>query len=125
MDVHDFVTPPFRHGIAVIALLGGIAASAFAAETSLGKFTLAGGEKRAITVESATPFRAGFANESPMEQIKRCRKSCIQISVTGDPYSAAAASVGTTIVVTPVNGKAEIVFENREAFPILISVFRQ
>jgi hypothetical protein len=114
-----------RACIIAFFLLGGIATSAFAAETSLGKFTLAGGEKRTITVESTTPLKVGYANESTLEEIKSCRKSCIQISVVGDPFSVAAASVGTTIGVKLTGGKAEIVFENLEAFPITISVFRQ
>ena len=114
-----------RHCIAGLALLAGFAAAAFAAETSIERFTLAAGEKRTITVESKTPLKVGYTNESPLERIKTCKKSCIGISVVGDPFSAAAASVGTTIEVKLVNGKADIVFENREAFPIPIHVFRQ
>lgn len=114
-----------HHFVAVWVLLLGIATSALAAETPVGKFTLAPGEKHSIMVESKTPFKIGYANELPLEQIKTCKKTCIQISVTGDPFSVAAASVGTTIMVKPVNGKAEIVFENREAFAIPISVFRE
>lgn len=109
----------------VCVLLGGIVAGAPAAETSIGKFTLAAGEKRTITVESKTPLKVGYTNELPLDQIKTCKKSCIGISVVGDPFSVAAASVGTTIEVKLVNGKAEVVFENRETFPIPIRVFRE
>jgi hypothetical protein len=112
------------HCIALF-LLGGIAAASLAAEPSLGTFTLAAGEKRTITVESNTPLKVGFTNESTPDQIKSCKKTCIGMSVIGDPFSVVAASVGTTIDVKPVGGKAEIVFENREAFPISINVFRR
>src|SRR6478752_5847242 len=112
-----------KAGIVAIFLLGGMATASSAAETSIGKFTLAAGEKRTITVESKTPLKVGYTNELPLEQIKTCKKSCIGISVVGDPFSVAAASVGTTIEVKLVNGKADIVFENREAFPIPIHVF--
>ena len=106
-------------------LLSGVATGSLAAETSLGNFTLAAGEKRTIGVESKTPLKVGFTNESTPEQIKRCKKLCIGMSVVGDPFPVVAASVGTTIDVNPVGGKAEIVFENREAFPISISVFQR
>jgi len=106
-------------------LLGGIATGSLAQEISLGKFTLAPGEKRTITIESKTPVKVGFTNESTAEQIKSCKKTCIGISVTGDPFSEAAASVGTTIEVKTSGGKANVVFENREAFPIPISVYRK
>jgi hypothetical protein len=114
-----------RPSAIAFVLLSGIVSAALAQEVSLGKFTLAAGEKRALVVESKTPFKAGFTNESPAEQIKSCKKMCIQMNVVGDPFSLVAASVGTTIDVKPVGGKAEIVFENREAFPIPISVFRK
>ena len=111
--------------IVALAFLGGFAMHSLAEDTSLGKFTLAPGEKRTITVESNAPFKAGFKNESSAEQIQSCKKTCIGMNVVGDPFSEVAASVGTTITVKPVNGKADIVFVNREAFPIPISVFRQ
>lgn len=119
------VTSPPLRAIPVLALVVCSAAGAFAAETPIGKFTLAAGERRTITVESATPLKVGYTNESTMEQIKSCKKSCIQISVVGDPFSVAAASVGTTIGVKLTAGKADVVFENLEAFPIQISVFRE
>jgi hypothetical protein len=106
-------------------LLGGIATQSFAQEVSLGKFTLAAGEKRTINVESQTPLKIGFTNDSTAEQIKSCKRTCIGMIVVGDPFSETAASVGTTIDVKLTNGKAAIVFENREAFPISISVFRK
>ena len=109
----------------VLVLLSGLVTHSLAAETSLGKFTLALGEKRTIVVESNAPFKAGFTNESTAEQIKSCKKTCIGMNVVGDAFSEVAASVGTTIQVKPVNGRAEIVFQDREAFPISISVFRQ
>ena len=106
-------------------LLSGIVTTSLAQEVSIGKFTLAAGEKRTVNVESKTPLKVGFTNESTAEQIKSCKKTCIGMSVVGDPFSVVAASVGTTIDVKLVGGKAEIVFENREAFPISISVFRR
>ena len=111
--------------IATLFLLGGIATGLLAQQTSLGKFTLGPGEKRLVIVESKTPFNAGFTNESTAEQIKSCKRICIQMSVAGDQFSMVAASVGTSIDVKPVNGKVEIIFENLEAFPIPISVFRR
>ena len=119
------VTRSPRRSLPVLALIACFAAGARAAETPIGKFTLAAGEKRTITVESATPLKVGYINESTMEQIKSCRKSCIQISVVGDPFSVAAGSVGTTIGVKLTAGKADVVFENLEAFPIPIRVFRE
>lgn len=111
--------------IVAFFLLGGVVTGSLAQESPLGKFTLAAGEKRSVIVESKTPFKAGFTNESTAEQIKSCKKMCIQMNVVGDPFSMVSASVGTTIDVKPAGGKAEIVFENREAFPISISVFRR
>ena len=108
-----------------VVLLSGIVSSALAQEVSLGKITLAAGEKRTIVVESKTPFKVGYTNESTMEQLKSCKKMCIQMNVVGDPFSMVAASVGTTIGVKPTDGKAEIVFQNLEAFQIMISVFRK
>ena len=107
------------------SLLGGIATGAFAEEIAMGKFTLAVGEKRTLSVASETPLKVGFTNDSTAEQIKSCKRTCIGMSVAGDPFSVVAASVGTTIDVKLVGGKAEIIFENREAFPISISVFRR
>lgn len=114
-----------KAGIAALLLFGGIVTSSLAAETPIGKFTLAAGEKRTITVESKTPLKVGYTNELPLDQIKTCKKSCIRISVVGDPFSVAAASVGTTIGVKLTGGKAEVVFENLETFPIPISVSRE
>jgi hypothetical protein len=111
-------------GIAVFLLSGAVTES-LADESSIGKFTLAAGEKRTLIVESKTPLKVGYTNESAAEQIRSCKKMCIRMSVTGDPFSVVAASVGTTIEVSPANGKAEIVFENLESFPIPISVFRR
>jgi hypothetical protein len=111
--------------VVAMILLGGIAPNSLAQEIPLGKFTLAPGEKRTITIESKTPVKVGFTNESTPEQIKSCKRTCIGIIVVGDPFSEAAASVGTTIGVKLTAGKADIVFENREAFPIPISVFRK
>ena len=111
--------------IVAFFLLGGVVTGSLAQESSLGKFTLAAGEKRTVVVDSKTPFKAGFTNESTAEQIRSCKRMCIQMNVVGDPFSQVAASVGTSIDVKPVGGKAEIVFENLEAFPIPISVFRR
>ena len=106
-------------------LLSGVVTASLAEETSIGKFTLAAGEKRTLIVESTTPFKAGYTNESTAEQIKSCKKMCIRMNVVGDPFSVVTASVGTTIDVKPARGKAEIVFENLEVFPISINVFRK
>ena len=106
-------------------LFGAIATQSFAQDVSLGKFTLAAGEKRTINIESKTPVKVGFTNDSTAEQIKSCKKTCIGMIVIGDPFSETAASVGATIDVKLTDGKAAIVFSNREAFPIPISVFRK
>lgn len=111
--------------VLVFFLLGGFATASLAEEISLGKFTLAAGGKRSVGVESKTPVKVGFDNDSTPEQIRNCKHRCIRMSVVGDPFSAVAASVGTVIYVQPVDGKAEVVFENLEAFPITISVFRR
>jgi len=106
-------------------LLAAIAANSLADEVSLAKFTLAPGEKRTVTVESKAPLKVGFANDLPLERIKSCKNRCIRMHVAGDPFSEVAASVGTVIHVVPTGGKAEVEFENRETFPIPISVFRR
>ena len=114
-----------RACIIAFFLLSGIAAGSLAEESSIAKFTLAAGEKRSVSVESRSPLKVGFTNESTAEQIQSCKRKCIRMNVVGDPFSEVAASVGTTIDVKPERGKAEIVFENLEAFPIPISVFRR
>lgn len=45
--------------------------------------------------------------------------------MTNNKFTLAAASVGATIDLKLTDGKAAIVFSNREAFPIPISVFRK
>jgi hypothetical protein len=79
--------------------------------------------KRTLNVESKSPSKSvSSTNDAGADQEPKGR---IGRSVVGDPFSVVAASVGTTIEVKPAGGKAEIVFENREAFPISISVFRK
>jgi len=101
------------------------AALAPAAQTSLGKFTLAPGEKKLVTLEAQAETRVGFTNEGSIEEAKRCRKTCIRMNVPGNQFLDAAAAVGTTMTIRPVNGKIEVMFENLEAFPITINVFRE
>ena len=94
------------------------------AETSLGKFTLAPGEKKTVTLEAQQVTKVGFANLGTIEQAKQCKKTCIRMSVPGNMFLDAAAAIGTTMQIKPTNGKIEVVFENREEFPISIEVFR-
>ena len=45
--------------------------------------------------------------------------------MTNNKFTLATASVGATIDLKLTDGKAAIVFSNREALPISISVFRK
>ena len=111
--------------VVTFLLLSGIATGAIAEQVSLGKFTLAAGEKHTVSVTSKTSVKVGFNNDSTPEQIRRCKNRCVRMSVVGDPFAVVTASIGTVIFVQPVDGKAEVEFENLEAFPIPISVFRR
>ena len=109
---------------ASIALLL-IAASAFAASTSIGKYTLAPGDKVSVVVEAASDTTVGFLNEGSVDEAKKCKKTCIRMSVPGSPFQDAAAAIGTSMKITPTDGKIRVLFENLEAFPISIDVFRE
>ena len=101
------------------------AGAAVAAETSLGKYTLAPGEKKIVSLDAAGETTVGFTNLGSIEDAKKCRKTCIRMSVPGNPFLDAAAAVGTSMKIKPANGKIEVVFENLEAFPIFIDVYRE
>ena len=47
------------------------------------------------------------------------------MSEPGNPFLDAAAAVGTSMKIKPASGKIEVLFENLEAFPISIDVFRE
>ena len=96
-----------------------------AAQTSLGRYTLAPGEKKMVTLEATDQTKVGFTNEGSIEEAKRCRKTCIRMNVPGNMFLDAAAAMGTTMQIRPTNGKIEVQFENLEAFPITIEVFRE
>ena len=98
---------------------------AFAASTSLGKFTLAPGEKKTVVLDAKTETKVGFTNEGSIDDAKRCRKMCIRMSVPGNIFLDATAAVGTSMKIAPTNGKIQVLFENLEAFPISIDVFRE
>ena len=101
------------------------AASALAASTPIGKFTLAPGEKVSVVVEATSDTTVGFLNEGSVEDAKRCRKTCIRMSVPGNPFQDAAAAIGTSMKISPTGGKIQVLFENLEDFPISIGVFRE
>lgn len=101
------------------------AGTALAAETSLGKYTLAPGEKKTVTLEATGETTVGFTNMGSIEDAKKCKKTCIRMSVPGNPFLDAAAAIGTSMKIKPTNGKIEVLFENLEAFPISIDVFRE
>ena len=109
---------------ASIALLL-FASFALAASTSIGTFTLAPGEKKTVTLDAKTESTVGFTNEGSIEDAKRCRKMCIRMSVPGNIFLDATAAVGTSMKIAPTNGKIQVLFENLEAFPISIAVFRE
>ena len=94
------------------------------AETSLGKFTLAPGEKKTVTLDAQKETKVGFTNLGTIEDAKKCKKTCIRMSVPGNMFLDAAAAIGTSMQIKPTNGKIEVLFENREEFPISIEVFR-
>ena len=101
------------------------ASSAIADSKSLGKFTLAPGEKKTVTLDAKDETKVGFTNQGTVDDAKRCRKTCIRMHVPGNPYLDAAAAIGTTMRIAPTNGKIQVEFENLEAFPIAIDVFRE
>src|SRR5262249_6220052 len=101
------------------------AGTALAAQTSLGKYTLAPGEKKTVSLDAAGETTVGFTNLGSIEDAKKCRKTCIRMNVPGDPFLDAAAAVGTSMKLKPANGKIVVQFENLEAFPISIDVFRE
>ena len=109
---------------ASIALLI-LTATAFAASTSIAKYTLAPGEKVSVVVDATSDTTVGFTNQGSIEDAKRCRKTCIRMNVPGDPFQDAAAAIGTSMKIKPTNGKIQVQFENLEAFPISIDVFRE
>src|SRR5262249_26440140 len=96
------------------------ASAVIAAQTSLGKHVLAPGEKKTVSVEAAGETTVGFTNLGSIEDAKKCRKTCIRMNVPGDPFLDAAAAIGTSMRIKPVNGKITVQFENLEAFPISI-----
>ena len=100
-------------------------APALAAPVSLGKYTLAPGEKKTVSLDATGETTVGFTNRGSIEDAKRCKKTCIRMSVPGNPFLDAAAAVGTSMKIKPTNGKIEVLFENLEAFAISIDVFRE
>jgi hypothetical protein len=112
-----------RHALAVPLLL--YAVLAFAAPVPLGKYTLEAGEKTMVTVEAKTDTTIGFTNLGGVDEAKKCRKTCIRMNVPDDLFQDAAAAIGTSMKISPKNGKIEVQFQNLEAFPIAIEVFRE
>ena len=110
--------------IATVLLLL-IAAPALAASTSIGKYTLAPGDKVSVALDATTDTTVGFMNQGSIEDAKRCKKTCIRMTVPGNPFQDAAAAIGTSMKIKPTNGKIQVQFENMEAFPISIDVFRE
>jgi hypothetical protein len=101
------------------------AATAFGAETSIGKYTLAPGQKVSVVVDATSATTVGFTNQGSIEEAKKCKKTCIRMNVPGDPFQDAAAAIGTSMKIKPTNGRIQVQFENLEAFPISIDVFRE
>ena len=101
-----------------------LCASLALAETSLGKFTLAPGEKKTVTLEAKDETKVGFTNQGSIDDAKKCKKMCIRMNVPGDMFLDATAAVGTSMRIKPTDGKIQVVFENREEFPISIEVTR-
>jgi hypothetical protein len=114
-----------RLGLVAGLFAGLCAGTALAAEISLGKYTLAPGEKKTVTLDATGETTVGFTNMGSIEDAKKCKKTCIRMSVPGNPFLDAAAAIGTSMKIKPTNGKIEVLFENLEAFPISIDVFRE
>lgn len=115
-----------RRALAIpISVLLLCAPPALAAPTPLGKYTLGPGQKQTVTLEATGESTVGFTNLGSIEDAKRCKKTCIRMNVPGNPFLDAAAAVGTSMKIKPTNGKIEVQFENLEAFPISIDVFRE
>ena len=92
---------------------------------SLGKYTLAPGEKKAVVVDTKNEITVGFTNLGSVDEAKQCRKMCIHMTVLGNQFLDASAAIGTTMKIAPTKGKIQVQFENLEAFPISIDVFRE
>ena len=112
-----------RCALAVPLLL--YAAVAVAASAPLGQYTLEPGESTMVNVEATSATTIGFTNLGGVDEARKCRKTCIRMNVPGDPFQDAAAAIGTSMKITPKNGRVEVRFENLEAFPISIEVFRE
>ena len=110
--------------VASISLL--LCASLAAAEPkSVGKFTLAPGEKKTVTLDAKSETKVGLTNEGSIDDAKKCRKKCIRMNVPGNQFLDATAAIGTSMKIEPTNGKIQVVFENLEAFPISIDVYHE
>ena len=101
------------------------ASFAVADSNSIGKFTLAPGEKKTVILDAKDETKVGFTNEGSIDDAKRCQRKCIRMSVPGNQFLDATAAIGTSMKITPTNEKIQVLFENLEAFPISIDVFRE
>ena len=99
--------------------------TSFAEQTSLGKYTLAPGEKKTVSIDTKEELKVGFTNELPMQEAMNCKKMCIRMSVVGNKFLDATAAIGTSMQAAPIEGKIQLVFENLEEFPIPIDVYRK
>ena len=98
---------------------------AVADSKSIGKFTLAPGEKKTVILDATNETKVGFTKEGSIDDAKRCQRKCIRMSVPGNQFLDATAAIGTSMKIAPTNGKIQVLFENLEAFPISIDVFRE
>jgi hypothetical protein len=94
-------------------------------QKTLGKFTLAPGEKKTVSVSATTETKVGFTSEISIEQAQKCEHMCVKMWVVGKEDMSMASAMGGSLGATPTKGKIEVVFENVEKFPIPIETFRE
>lgn len=100
-------------------------AALLAASAPITTITLAPYEKTTVTIDATVDTVVGFTNLGSVDEAKRCRNTCIRMAVPGNIYQDVRAAIGTSMPITPKNGKIEVIFENVETFPISIEIFRE
>ena len=107
--------------ILCLALL--LPAAAFADKTVIETFTLAPGEKREISVETAEKVRLGWSHADD-SVAGECKKMCVNMTKAGSS-GGAASMYGMSMGIQPVDGKATATLENLESFPIEVVITRE
>jgi hypothetical protein len=110
----------------IFACIFCLALDAFAADhKSLGKFTLAPGEKKTVSLDATAETKVGFESDISIDQAKTCTHNCVKMWIVGKEEMYMASAMGGSLTASPTKGKIEVVFENVEKFPIPIDTFRE